>query len=107
MRQKPDCRTEMSKANSFKKLYSVGTWVAQLAGHPTFDFGSGHDLAVREIEPCVGLCSERGGCLGFSLSLSHSHCLSPAHAHVCASAPSLAVSVSLNKKQHQLYTEWK
>ena len=105
MRQKPDCRTEMSKANSFKKLYSVGTWVAQLAGHPTFDFGSGHDLAVREIEPCVGLCSERGGCLGFSLSLSH--CLSPAHAHVCASAPSLAVSVSLNKKQHQLYTEWK
>ena len=28
---------------------------------PTLDTGSGHDLAVREIEPHVGLC------LGFSL----------------------------------------
>ena len=37
------------------------------------DFGSGHDLVVREFEPCVGLCadsSEPGACFGFSLSLS-------------------------------------
>ena len=41
------------------------------------DFGSGHDLAVCEFEPRVGLCadgSEPGACFGFcvsSLSLSH------------------------------------
>ena len=37
------------------------------------DFGSGHDLAVREFEPHVGLCadsSEPGACFGFILSLS-------------------------------------
>ena len=31
-----------------------GAWVAQLGGA---DFGSGHDLAVHEFEPCVGLCA--------------------------------------------------
>ena len=25
---------------------------------PTLDFGSGHDLAVHEIEPHVGLCAD-------------------------------------------------
>ena len=37
------------------------------------DFGSGHDLAVCEFEPCVGLCadgSEPGACFGFCVSLS-------------------------------------
>ena len=37
------------------------------------DFGSGHDLAVREFEPRVGLCadrSERVACFGFCVSLS-------------------------------------
>ena len=32
------------------------------------DFGSGHDLMVREFEPCVGLradSSEPGACFGF------------------------------------------
>ena len=36
-------------------------------------FGSGHDLAVREFEPRVGLCadsSEPGACFGFCVSLS-------------------------------------
>ena len=36
-------------------------------------FGSGHDLAVREFEPRVGLCadgSETGACFGFCVSLS-------------------------------------
>ena len=28
-----------------------GTWVAQLVKHLTLDFGSGHDLTVREFEP--------------------------------------------------------
>ena len=37
------------------------------------DFGSGHDLAVGEFEPRVGLCadsSEPGACFGFCVSLS-------------------------------------
>ena len=39
----------------------------------TSDFGSGHDLAVREFEPHVGLCadsSEPGACFRFCVSLS-------------------------------------
>ena len=35
-----------------------GTWVAQSVKHPALDFGSGHDLPVREFEPCVGLCTD-------------------------------------------------
>ena len=37
------------------------------------DFGSGHDLALREFEPRVGLCadcSEPGACFRFCVSLS-------------------------------------
>ena len=37
------------------------------------DFGSGHDVAIREFEPRVGLCadsSEPGACFGFCVSLS-------------------------------------
>ena len=37
------------------------------------DFGSGHDLAVRESEPRIGLCadsSEPGACFGFCVSQS-------------------------------------
>ena len=37
------------------------------------DFGSGHDLAVPEFEPCIGLCadsSEPGTSFGFCVSLS-------------------------------------
>ena len=37
------------------------------------DFGSGHDLTVREFEPRVGLCadsSEPGACFRFCVSLS-------------------------------------
>ena len=45
------------------------------------DFGSGHDLTVREFQPCVGLCadgSEPGACFWFCVSLSL--CPSPTHA---------------------------
>ena len=41
---------------------------------PTLDAGSGHDLAVREIESRSGPCAE----CGFSLSLSLSPSLCPA-----------------------------
>ena len=35
--------------------------MAQSAGHPTLDFGSGHDLAVREFEPRIGLWADSSG----------------------------------------------
>ena len=34
------------------------TWVAQLVKRLTLDFGSGHDIIVREFEPRVGLCAD-------------------------------------------------
>ena len=46
---------------------NLGAWVAQSVECPTLGFGSGHDPRV---EPCIGLCTERGACLGFSLSFS-------------------------------------
>ena len=33
--------------------------MAQLVKHQTLNFGSGHDLMVGEIEPCIGLCADR------------------------------------------------
>ena len=44
------------------------------------DFGSGHDLVVREFEPHVGVWADSSGpgaCFGFCVSLSL--CSSPAH----------------------------
>ena len=58
--------------------------MAQSVKCPTLDFGSGHDLTVRGMEPRVEQC---GTCLGFSLSLSL--CPSPAHA--------LSLSIKINK----------
>ena len=40
--------------NAVKK----GACVAQLAKHPTLDFGSSQDLIVHEIKPQVGLCTD-------------------------------------------------
>ena len=64
----------------FKKVTNRGVWVAQLVKHPTFDFGSGHDLTVREIEPRISSVLTVWSLLGiltlplpplaFSLSLS-------------------------------------
>ena len=34
------------------------TWVSQSVKCLTLDFGSGHDLAVGEFKPCVGLCAD-------------------------------------------------
>ena len=35
-----------------------GAPVAQSVKHPTFDFGSSHDLTVCEFKPCLGLCTD-------------------------------------------------
>ena len=49
-----------------------GALVAQSVKHPTLDFGSCHDLLVREFEPLVRLCadSEEPGWDSLSSSLS-------------------------------------
>ena len=47
-----------------------GAWVAQLVKCPTLDFGSGHDLRVHEIEPCIGLCTDSPQPVFLFLSLS-------------------------------------
>ena len=38
--------------------------------HPTLDFGSGHDLMIREFESHVGLCADSKEPAWDSLSLS-------------------------------------
>ena len=50
--------------------------MAQLAKHLTLDFGSGHDLMIREFEPHMGLCADSAEPTWHSLSL----CISPVHA---------------------------
>ena len=52
--------------------------MTQLVKHLSLGFGSGHGLMVREFEPHVGLCIERGGSLlgTFSLPLALSLFLS-------------------------------
>ena len=67
----------LSQSISKQNRLLGGAWVAQSVTCP--DFGSGHDLVVREFEPRIRLCadsSEPGACFGFSLSLSLSLSLS-------------------------------
>ena len=70
---------------------SRGAWVAQLVKCPTLDSGSGHDLAVCEIKPCVGLSADVAEPAWESLSPSLS-IPSPACAH--------ALSLKINKQTH-------
>ena len=46
-------------ADIFNKTFERfwGTWVAQSAEHLTLGFGSGHDLLIHGIEPCIRLCA--------------------------------------------------
>ena len=37
------------------KNFLCGTWVTQSVGHPSLDFGSGHDLMVGGFEACLEL----------------------------------------------------
>ena len=46
--------------------------MAQLVGHPTLDFGAGHDLTIRGIEPHIGFCDDRVEPAWDSVSPSHS-----------------------------------
>ena len=52
-------RLSEDRTNYGEKEYKDwGAWVAQSVGQLTLDFGSGHDLTVRRIEPQVGLCTD-------------------------------------------------
>ena len=57
------------------KDLSLGYLVAQSVKHPSLDFGSGHDLTIHGIEPCLGLGADSAE--SASLSLSVSLCPSP------------------------------
>ena len=66
-----------------------GPWVAPSIEHLTRNFGSGHDLVVREFEPHVRSCADSGSLLGIlSLALS--------------SPPLLTRSPSLSLSQNKL-----
>ena len=64
-----------------------GSWMAQLVKRLTLNFGSGHDLMVREFEPFVELCME-----GMEPAWDS---LSPQLAHTLAISISLSISNKL------------
>ena len=70
-----------------KFTFSWGAWVVQLVERPTLDFSSGHDLTVREIKPCMGLCADTVEPAWDSL---FSLCPSPAWTHLCVFSLSLS-----------------
>ena len=60
----------LADTNIYKEMF-WGTWVAQSVKCPALDFGSGHDLTVRGVEPRVGLHADSCSLFGIhSLSLS-------------------------------------
>ena len=71
-----------------------GAWVSQSVKHLTLDFGSGHDLMVREFEPRIGLCTDSMEPAWDSLSLPLSL---PLPMLVLALSLSLSLSLSQNK----------
>ena len=74
-----------------QKLSGRGAWMAQWVKRPTLDFGSHHDLTVREFEPRVRLCAVTAEPGWDSLSLSLSLCLSD--------PPLLSLSLSLSQNK--------
>ena len=68
--------------------------MAQLVKCPTLDFGSGHDLTVREFEACIRLCADSAEPAWDSLSPSLS--APPTLAHIL-SLPMLARILSVSK----------
>ena len=80
--------SESHTRKHFKKE-GRNAWAVQSVKHLTLDFRWGSDLAVREIEPRVGLCDDSGEPAWDSLSPS----LSAPSLHVL----SLSLSFSLSK----------
>ena len=70
----------------FKKILFRGAGVAQSVKRPTPHLGSGHDLTVREFDPCIGLCAHSIESAWDSVSLAFS------------APPALTCSLSQNKQ---------
>uniref|UniRef100_A0A667I0P9 NADH dehydrogenase [ubiquinone] 1 beta subcomplex subunit 5, mitochondrial n=1 Tax=Lynx canadensis TaxID=61383 RepID=A0A667I0P9_LYNCA len=77
-----------------------GAWVTQSVQCPTLDFSSGHDPRVVG-SSCIGLCTEHGACLGFSLSFSPSLSFS---LFLCSCSLSLS-KIKLKKKRKKWLTD--
>ena len=74
-----------------RTIRNRGAWVAQPVKHLILDFGSGHDLTVRGLEPHVRLCADSVEPAWDSLSVSLSALsLCPLRAHAHAKACSLS-----------------
>ena len=73
-----------------------GSWVARSVKRLTLHLGSGHDLTVCEIEPCVGLCtdSEEPACDSVSPSFS-------APPPTCSFSLSFKINKYINIKKHR------
>ena len=78
--------------------------MAQSARRLTLDFGSGHDLSVREIEPHVRVCADNTEPAWGPLSPSL--CPSPARAHALALSLSLSFSLKINKLEKKKRGAW-
>ena len=52
------CMLTYTNLNSYLRMNYRGTWVAQSLKHLTLDLSSGLDFAVREMNPCIGLCAD-------------------------------------------------
>ena len=88
----------------FKSPFFQGTWVAQLVMRPTLDFGSGHDLTVHGIEPCVRLCADSTKpALG---SISPSLSVLPLIPCTSTCARSLAFKYNIFLKMHEFWGAW-
>ena len=72
--------------------------MAQSVKHLTLDFGSGHDLMVRGIEPHVRLCTDSMEAAWDCLPLSASPLRTHTHTHTLCPSPVHALSLSkINK----------
>ena len=67
--------------------------MAQSVKRLTLDFGSGHDLMVLEIEPCIGHGADSVEPAWHALSAS----LFPCSAHTCSHSRFLSLSLKINK----------
>ena len=92
-------------ALSLQVMSEVRSTAQSRAGAPGWlsgwvsDFGSGHNLRIRESEPSVGLCadsSKPGACFGFCVSLSLS---APPLLALCVCVSLSKINIKKKKKK--------
>ena len=65
-----ECKASALLKKEFLKEHMWGTWGAQSFECPALDLGSGHDLTVHGMEPCVGHYTDSREPVWDSLSFS-------------------------------------